>query len=114
MSPNLYRLWWGDSNDRREIGRVLAETIDQVIDLVKTEYLKPNTEFEEEGDEENLYLILDICKTCDIKNEGGNPEDCIFCEGNEYFQIELNNDVNPSFKLITGENFFFDLVEVET
>ena len=116
---NLYRIWMGDSNDRSEIGRAKAYDIDDVIDLVKKEYLKPEVEFYDidyQGDNE-VFLMIDMCKDCEVK---ANPEDyipkgcdpCEDCEISEY--IEIQQDTDSSFRLITGENLFYDLTEEAT
>ena len=129
---NLYRIYHLESNagsgDRSEIGRVSAYNIDDAIDHVKAEYLKPDTIIEmEDGDEECIYLMLDVCKGCDIKK---NPSDygiteedlkdinfdiCEECEQNETIEILLDNEADPSFRLIVpyGQNNYTDLTVKE-
>lgn len=115
---NLYRIWYGDSNDRQEIGRAQAYDIDAVIEYVKTQYLKPNVEFYDidyQGDD-LVYLMIDMCKDCIVKANPGDyvPEGCDPCEDceiSEWIQIELNNDIDPEFKTIFGVNEYADLTE---
>ena len=40
-----FDIWQGDENNRTQLARAKAYNIDQVIELVKTEFLKPNTEY---------------------------------------------------------------------
>lgn len=115
---NLYRIWYGDSNDRQEIGRAQAYDIDDVVKYVKTQYLKPNVEFYDidyQGDD-LVYLMIDMCKDCEVK---ANPEDyrpegvdpCEDCEISEYIEIHQDNDTDPEFKTIFGVNEYADLTE---
>lgn len=111
----LYRIWWGSSNagggDRREIGRATAKDTDTVIEHVKTEYLKPDTEFYDIDyqDDHHVYLMINVCKGCP-NDKPDNPH-CENCEQSEYIEIDRDNDTDPSFKLITGENNYTDLTE---
>ena len=90
--------------------------MDQVIEYVKDEVLKPGLGFEEDGEEDHVYLMLDVCDGCEAKeiNAIGRAEYdevCEECQLSEYIEIDLDNDVEPDFRLITGENLFTDLTE---
>ena len=124
---NLYRIYYLDGNDRSEMGRVTAYNIDDAIEHVKKEYLKPSTVVDmEDGDEEHIYLMLDVCTSCEIKKnplDYLDPEDindpdfdiCQDCNQNETIEIFQDNDADPSFKVIYpyGQNNYTDLTTKE-
>ena len=107
----IYRIWHGTDNDRSEIARAKANSIDQVIELVKKEFLKPDTLFDEDGDDQSLYLMIDVCQDCDSLHN----RDCEYCERSEYIEIEEDQyGIEPEFKLMTGSNEFYDLTGGKT
>ena len=127
---NLYRIYHlescAGSGDRSEIGRVSAYNIDDAIEHVKAEYLKPTTIIDmEDGDDEHIYLMLDICSGCEIRKNpleyGITQEDlndpyfniCEECELNETIEISLDNDADPSYRVIFpyGQNNYKDLTQ---
>ena len=106
----LYRIWWGDSNDRREIAQAFASSIEEVESFVEEEFL----EGIEKGDIDIHYediatiYMISICSTCEERSE----EVCEFCENNsEYIEIEeceeVNDECEHSFNLITGESLMW-------
>jgi len=112
---SVYRIWHGDSNDRSELGRATAKDIDAVIEYVKTQYLKPNTEFYDidyQG-EDQVYLMIDMCKDCDLstlhKPLQYNP--CENCESSEYIEITQDEDADPEYKTTYGVNEYADLMK---
>jgi len=109
----LYRIWYGDDNDRGEIARAKADDMDQVIDLIKREFLKKDVEYEEEGDDDDLILILDICSDCEYRDKLDEDGEryCENCTRTEWIQIERDDDVKPEFKTIFGSNDFYDLTD---
>ena len=114
----LYRIWWGDNNDRREIARIKSEDLDQVKEFVAKKYLNPDTEYEELGDCDNLILSLNVCQHCDpleYAEEGQTEEEiCEACEYSEYIQIELDTwGYEEELKTIFGTNDFYDLTDPE-
>lgn len=114
---NIYRIWFSDGNDRDELGRVTAQDMDQAVEYTLKQYFKPDLEYEEDGDNECLYLQIDSCKHCDYNSDIYDPEDdpdsdgdpCEFCEISEYIEIMLDNDAEPEYKTIYGVNEYADL-----
>ena len=130
---NTYRIWYSDGNDRNEIGRVSAKDIDQAVDYTVKQYLKPETEYQEGGDDEHLYLMIDVCKDCEHKETmvpvgtDCSLEDCSdctytqceenleyesvcdYCERSETIEIELDNTAEKEYKTIYGVNEYADL-----
>ena len=105
----LYRIWFGTSNDRSELGRATADDIDQVIELVKTEYLKPDTEFYDidyQGNDQ-VYLMIDLCKDCEFQDS----EYCMDCETSEYVEITEDTEAEAEYKTIFGTNEYYDLTD---
>jgi len=132
MEANLYRIWFGTSNDRSELGRAKATDIDQVIEHVKKEYLKPEVEFYDIDyqSEDQVYLMIDLCKDCEYSSclecDGDieadmNREDCQQCleyettkcedcEQSEYIEIEKDEyGYEHEMKTIYGTNEYYDL-----
>ena len=130
---NTYRIWFGDPNERNELGRVSAIDIDEATEYAVKQYLNPNTEYEENGDSEHICLMLDMCKDCEYKetlppiNMDCNIEDCSeciyiqceenteyesicdYCELSEYLEIILDNETEKEYKTIYGTNEYADL-----
>lgn len=125
---NIYRIWFSDGNDRDEIGRVSASDIDQAVEYTLKQYFKPDLEYEEDGDSENLYLRINSCKYCGYndlsdkdkvklyKEQTGEKlklKDaymiCENCETSEYIEICLDNGAEPEYKTIYGVNEYADL-----
>ena len=105
----LYRIWFGTSDNRSELGRATADDIDQVIDLVKKEYLKPDTEFYDidyQGDDQ-VYLMINLCNDCEYQD----TDYCENCEQSEYVEIIEDNETDPEFKTIFGTNEYYDLTD---
>jgi len=65
LKAKKYRIWYGwsdeGSGDRYEICRVKANNIDDAIKFVVDEILADGVFFWENGDEENIYMVLDSC-----------------------------------------------------
>ena len=107
---HLYRVWHGDENNRSELARFRAVDIDKVIDYVKANLLKPNSEIElEDGDDEHLYLIFNPCQFCEYFGTEDDEEICEGCESSEYIEIELDDDIEPDLRTIYGTTEFYDL-----
>lgn len=128
---SVYRIWHGDSNDRSELGRATAKDIDAVIEYVKTQYLKPDTQFYDidyQG-EDQAYLMINVCKGCeyedclqcdpelemDINREACRTCNkykaaiCEDCEQSEYIEITQDTDAEPEYRTIYGVNEYADL-----
>jgi len=129
---SLYRIWWSDSNDRNELARAKATDIDQVIEFVKAEFLKPETElYDIDYQEYGVYMMIDACKDCEFKDcRGCDPEleadinreqcrlcleykatVCENCEHSEYIEIQEDPDTEPELKTIFGTNDYHDLTD---
>ena len=113
---NLYRIFYNDGNDRDELGRVSAKNIDEAITYAISQYLSKDAEIrDEDGDEDHLYLNLDVCKLCDKTeimaiNEYEDEEQCCeYCELNECLEIMLDNDEDTEFKTIQGIDEYANL-----
>ena len=113
---NLYRIFYGDNNDRDEMGRVSAKNIDEATTYAISQYLSKDAEIrDEDGDEDHLYLNLDICKFCDkteimaINEYEDEYQCCEDCELNEYLEIMLDNDEDAEFKTIHGRDEYANL-----
>ena len=117
-----------DGNDRSEVGRVSAYNIDDAIEHVKAEYLKPSVVIDlEDGSEDHIYLMLDVCTGCNIKanplDYGISQEDlndpdfdlCVECNQQETIEVFKDNDADPSFKVMFpyGQNNYTDLTVKE-
>ena len=64
---SVYRIKYGDGNDCDEIGRVSAANIEEATEYAIKQYLEPNTEYDENGDNECSILILNACQGCEAK-----------------------------------------------
>lgn len=108
---HLYRVWHGTNNNRGEIARFRANDIDDVVNYVKEHFMKKGTEIElEDGDESQIYLIINSCKGCDFEiSKDMEEEVCTHCETSEHVEIVLDDDIEADFKLIMGNNEFYDL-----
>ena len=129
----IYRIYFSDGNDRDELGRVNAENIDQATEYALKQYFKPDLEYQEEGEEDQLFLRIDSCKYCDHKdsvapvNMDCSIEDCEdceykqceenseyenicdYCEVSEYIEIVEDKDAEKEYKTIFGVNEYADL-----
>ena len=121
-SPQIptYRIFYGDNNDRDEIGRVSAKDIDQAVEYAINQYLNrdiPRDELieSEDGDDQHLYLILNHCLDCDIDevmaiNEYEDKDQCCeYCELSAYMEIMLDEDAETEFKTIHGIDEYANL-----
>jgi len=111
LKAKKYRIWYGWSDigggDRYEICRVKANNMDDAIKFVVDEILADGVSFWEDGDKENIYMVLDSCFNCDLKQT--DKDLCDECENAHYIEINEDNDIPETFKTITGENMFYDL-----
>lgn len=111
LETKLYRIWngWSDagSGDRCEIMRIRSYSIDDVIDYIKNKVLNYDVFYDELGDEKDLYLMIDVCNHCKLCDT--DRDLCDDCENSEYIEIEEDNNIEPSFRLIDGHNYFIDL-----
>ena len=106
----LYRIWWGDSNDRCEIAQAIATSIEKVESFVEGEFLEgvDPGDIEVEYDEMATIFSIVACSKCEEKSE----ENCELC-GNymEYIEIEDCEEVKDqsehSFNMITGESLMW-------
>ena len=108
----IYKIFFSDGNDRDELGRVNAENIDQATEYALKQYFKPDLEYTEEGDNEDLFLMIDSCKHCELYADlqSMKEEDiCENCEISEYIEIRLDMDADPEYKTIYGVNEYADL-----
>ena len=109
---HLYRIWYSDGNDRSELGRVSAPDIDAAVEYAKKQYLQLGVKFyQEDGDHEHLYLMIDTCKDCEFK-EGTDKyceTRCETCERSEYLEIMIDDDAEPEFKTIYGINEYANI-----
>ena len=107
----LYRIWFGhgDGNkdgERKEIARIKAYNVTDVIRCIKSDILKNEVNYYADFSFSHFYLILDVCKNCDLKDTDNDI--CDDCEYIEFIEIEHNDKIKECFK-VDGENKFYDL-----
>jgi len=108
----IYKIFFSDGNDRDELGRVNAPDIDKAVEYALKQYFKPDLEYTEEGDNEDLFLMIDSCKHCELYADlqSMKEEDiCENCEISEYIEIVEDKDADPEYKTIYGVNEYADL-----
>jgi hypothetical protein len=96
--PHLYRIWVGDENDRAEHARIKAPNLDAAVDWAKNRLIKKSAHknIQEEGDEQNLYLMMYG------KREGDSW----------WVQIEEDDSTEQEFKTLPyGTNEYYDLTK---
>jgi len=111
----LFRIWWGNENDRREIGHVIATDLDKVAEWAKRELILPEAleGLWEDGDDSLWFINLNVCPNCEYwqkhEDEPFNDE-CMMCERSEWVEIDVMGDLSEfteqdvNFDLITGES----------
>jgi hypothetical protein len=129
IKMNLYRIYWGDSNDRSELGRVKARDIDQAVEYAIKQYLNNNIDREElihdidyQGPD-HCYVMLNACLDCEYYNLNEKEqkeyrefndifedEPCEYCEqSTAYLEIYQDNEEKEEYKTIFGVNEYADL-----
>lgn len=113
--PKLYRIWYSDGNNRDELFRAKAHDIENVVEFIKSDILKPESLENLDVDLSNEYfavIYLDSCIECEFSTNNERNEDneeCEFCEQSETITIELDNEIEPELKTIYGTNDYYDL-----
>ena len=109
---HLFRIWWGDSNGRREIGRMIANDIEKVEEYVRLSFINEDVPDEDINlecyDEGASVFQISLCPQCDNQNS----EECEYCENSfEYIEIEDTGEdfceEDVQFDLITGETLVY-------
>lgn len=109
---HLFRIWWGDSNDRREMGHIIASDIEKVEEYVRASFINEDVPDEDINlecyDEGASFFQISLCPQC----ENQNSEECEDCENSfEYIEIEDTgedfSEEDANFDLITGETLVY-------
>ena len=127
--PKLYRIWCSDSNDRQEVGRVLAFESQDLEKFLKETFIKKEYWDRVESlntDEIGIEIIEceeEECRQAMIDDnvEEAKSEDFNPCEESGqpiiiYFTLEEIEDPEPSdyqFKTVFGTNDYWDLTKKE-
>lgn len=109
---HLFRIWYADSNDRREMGHIIASDIEKVEEYIRIAFICDNVPKEDinlECYDEGISIFeISLCPQC----EHQNSEYCEDCENNaEFIEIEDTGtdytEEEASFDLITGETVVY-------
>ena len=109
---HLFRIWHTDSNDRQEMGHIIASNIEKVEEYVRSSFINDDVPDEDINlecyDEGASIFQISLCPQCDKQNS----EECEECENSfEYIEIEDAgtdfNDEDARFDLITGETLVY-------
>lgn len=124
----VYRVFYGDENDRHEMGRLVSnKPIDDIIETVKKEYLKdPEDCYMVDGDRSGDYdFTIFLCSReideefrKDILNEIDDIDDWKilkeefpeYCYNDFYIEFTKTEEDDDSFETIFGTN---EVVEIE-
>jgi hypothetical protein len=109
---HLFRIWHSDSENRCEIGRMIASDIEKVEKYVRLSFINedvPDADITLECyDEGASVFAISLCPQCDKQNS----EECEFCE-NSFECIEIADagenfsEEDARFDLITGETLTY-------
>jgi len=111
LIPNKYRIWYGQtenaSMDRREIARVKAFCVSDVVDYAQRNMINAESKSYPEYKFNSAYIVISPCYNCGLKET--DPELCDDCELTEYVEIQKDNNIAEKFMLPSGEELFHDL-----
>jgi len=100
---HVYRVYWGDSNDRDEVCRVRASCLVEAL-KAGLEFMGNPKTVDELYTGDSMIATIDSCHYCEFRGS----EACEGCELSEYIEVELDDEADPSFKTILGTNDFID------
>ena len=109
---HLFRIWHTNSNDRREMGHIIANDIEKVEEYVRVSFINKDTPDEDINlecyDEGASVFAISLCPQCKYQNS----DRCDECENSfEYIEIEDTgedfSDEDVRFDLITGETLVY-------
>ena len=109
---HLFRIWYSDSNDRREMGHIIASDIKRVEEYVRITFINedvPEEDIDLECYDEGASIFqISLCPQCEYQNS----EKCEECENAfEYIEIEDAgtdfSEEDANFDLITGETLVY-------
>jgi len=109
---HLFRIWYSDSNNRREMGHMIASDIEKVEEYVRLSFINedvPDKDINLECYDEGASIFqISLCPQCEYQNS----DKCEECENSfEYIEIEDTeedfSEEEASFDLITGETLVY-------
>jgi len=108
--PKIFRVWSGHNDnkdkERKEIARIKTYNINDAISKIKNDIFKNEVTFYEEPKFNSMYLILDACKKCDLKDT--DKDICDDCEYTEFIEIKQDDEAEESL-IVDGEKAFYNL-----